>query len=234
MSRNNSVSTTETASTYPSTRLNTTLSATSTARTSIFSSTSDKENRVISDFNPTLVLYIPPHGLGLAARGKKMSADLTIHDVTTYLPGFNHNTLTIPDTVQTKDIKNVVASRKWDATPPALISKRSSKFSSRSTIVLPQNDEYPDVAEFHVPWDVMKPSTITLQDLKENDEMEVWCGKEDRRAQLWRMGREMYVWRWTKAGDLVLEKESQEMGSHQIGAFLFKVSLDAVFMSPDL
>ncbi|RPB07717.1 hypothetical protein P167DRAFT_555669 [Morchella conica CCBAS932] len=219
MSRNNSVSTTETSCsgyTYPSALYPLSTTSTSTTLTTI-SSTTSRENRVISDFNPTLLLYIPSHG-GLRAR--KASAELTIHDVTTHLPGYNHHTNSVPDTVTMAQIKSVVAARRWesgDARVPTLVSRRNGSLSSRSTVLAPGGIE---AAEWKVPWDVMKPANITLKG-NEDRRVEVWCGREDRRAQVWSVGRERFVWRWLESGELVLEKESEEMGSHQIGAFLF-------------
>ncbi|KAH0604913.1 uncharacterized protein H6S33_006581 [Morchella sextelata] len=220
MSRNNSVSTTETSSsgyTYPSPLYPLSTTSTSSTQTSI-SSTTSQENRVISDFNPTLLLYIPSHG-GLRAR--KASAELTIHDVTTHLPGYNQHTNSIPDTVTMAQIKSVVAARRWESSdskvPPTLVSRRNGSLSSRSKVLAPGGIE---AAEWKVPWDVMKPANITLKG-NEDRRVEVWCGREDRRAQVWSVGRERFVWRWLESGELVLEKESEEMGSHQIGAFLF-------------
>ncbi|KAI5843565.1 hypothetical protein DFP73DRAFT_552558 [Morchella snyderi] len=220
MSRNNSVSTTETSSsgyTYPSPLYPLSTTSTSTTHTSISSITS-QENRVISEFNPTLLLYIPSHG-GLRAR--KASAELAIHDITTHLPGYNHHTNSVPDTVTMAQIKSVVAARRWESgdsmVPPALVSRRNGSLSSRSTVLAPGGIE---TAEWKVPWDVMKPASITLR-ANADRRVDVWCGREDRRAQVWSVGREMFVWRWLESGELVLEKESEEMGSHQIGAFLF-------------
>lgn len=90
--------------------------------------------------------------------------------------------------------------------------------------------QYSDSAEWRVPWDIMKPSTITVKSAggEREKRIDVWCGKEDRRAQVWAMeGGVSYVWKWAKEEDgreeLVLEKEGGGMGSHRIGVFLFKV-----------
>lgn len=120
-------------------------------------------------------------------------------------------------------IKSVIAARRWESgdsrVPPTLVSRRNGSLSSRSTVLAPGGIE---AAEWKVPWDVMKPANITLKG-NEDRRVEVWCGREDRRAQVWSVGRERFVWRWLESGELVLEKESEDMGSHQIGAFLFAV-----------
>lgn len=43
--------------------------------------------------------------------------------------------------------------------------------------------------EWRVPWDVMKPAKIKGG----GEELDVWCGKEDRRAQLFDVGNTRYV-----------------------------------------
>lgn len=84
-----------------------------------------------------------------------------------------------------------------------------------------------------MPWDVTKPSTITLKPTAGSGEREkridVWCGRDDRRSQLWAMeGGVRFAWRWEKMEEegrevLVLDKEGGGMGSHRIGMFLLKV-----------
>lgn len=239
MSRNNSVSTT-------STKLSSSTRRTSLTRRTSFESLSPSGDHVISDFNPTLILEIPPHG----AFKRSPAAGVEIHDITPWLPGYNRHTLAIPDSVGPGDIKAAVAARRWSegdaagirergSTGSALVSKRHSRWSSRSTVQMRERERhYTDSAEWRVPWDTSKPSTITLKPSagtgeREEKRIDVWCGREDRRAQLWTMeGGVSFAWRWEKSEEegrevLVLDKEGGGMGSHRIGVFLFKVRYSA-------
>lgn len=234
MSRNNSVSTT-------STKFSSSTRRTSLTRRTSFDSLSPSGDHIISDFNPTLILHFPPHG----AFKRSPAAGVEIHDITPWLPGYNHHTLTIPDGVGPGDIRAAVAAQRWSegdaarvrgkgVAGSALVSKRHSRWSSRSTIQTKERErQYTDSAEWRVPWGTAKPSTITLKPAAGTGEREkridVWCSREDRRAQLWVMeGGVSFVWRWEKSEEegrevLVLDKEGGGMGSHRIGVFLFKV-----------
>ncbi|KAL0633464.1 hypothetical protein Q9L58_007634 [Maublancomyces gigas] len=241
MSRNNSVSTT-------STKFSSSTRRTSLTRRTSFESLSPSGDHVISDFNPTLILQIPPHG----AFKRSPAAGVEIHDITPWLPGYNRHTLTIPDSVGPGDIRAAVAARGWSegdaarirekgSAGSALVSKRHSRWSSRSTVQMRVRERhYTDSAEWRVPWDTSKPSTITLKPSagmgeREEKRIDVWCGREDRRAQVWTMeGGVSFAWRWEKSEEgrevLVLDKEGEGMGSHRIGMFLFKDSVTPVSM----
>lgn len=232
MTRNNSVSTT-------STKFSSSTRRTSLTRRTSFDSLQSSGDHIVSDFNPTLLLHIPPHG----AFKRSPATGLQITDVTSWLPGYNHHTLTVPDSISPGNISAAVAAQRWsegDArkgstiSSSALVSKRHGRWSSRSTVHTKERGrQHTDSAGWRVPWDIAKPSSITLKPgTGEEKRIDVWCGREDRRAQLWAMeGGVSFVWRWTKGEDLdgegremlVLDKEGGGMGSHRIGMFLFKV-----------
>jgi len=164
-SRNNSVSTTTSYATNTSS---------STTATSISARSSEDRNTILSDFNPTVVLYIPPRGSLPSSRNT-----IPIHDLTPYIKVLDRENLT------KKQLRTLHATKPWEKDgqdgEQGLVSRRMGLGSGRSVLG--------ESIEWKVPWDVMKPAKIKGGE----EELDVWCGKEDRRAQLFDVGSARYV-----------------------------------------
>ncbi|PUU77290.1 hypothetical protein B9Z19DRAFT_987361 [Tuber borchii] len=197
-SRNNSVSTTTSYATNASS---------STVATSISARSSEDRNTILSDFNPTVVLYIPPRGSLPSSRNT-----IPIHDLTPYIKVLDRENLT------KKQLRTLHATKPWEKDgqdgEQGLVSRRMGLGSGRSVLG--------ESIEWRVPWDVMKPAKIKGGE----EELDVWCGKEDRRAQLFDVGSARYVWRFNEGSDQVLlEKHMTDTRSrHYIGAFYIKTT----------
>ncbi|RPB05110.1 hypothetical protein L873DRAFT_1663707 [Choiromyces venosus 120613-1] len=197
-SRNNSVSTTASYATNASS---------STTATSISTRSSEDRNTILSDFNPTVVLYVPPRKSLLSPKNT-----IPIHDLTPYIKVLDRENLT------NKRLRALHTMKPWekdgDEGKQGLVSQRLGLVSGCWGLG--------ESIEWMVPWDVMKPAKIKGG----REEVEVWCGKEDRRAQLFDVGSARYVWRFNEDSDQVLlEKHMMDTRSrHYIGAFYIKTT----------
>jgi len=93
-SRNNSVSTTTSSATNASS---------STAATSISAQWSEDRNTILSDFNPTVVLYTPPRGSLPSSRNT-----IPIHDLSPYIKVLDRENIT------KKQLRALHATKPWE------------------------------------------------------------------------------------------------------------------------